>query len=98
MSNIQIRIIEDQHIEDKIVDNPNEVIQQYSIQNATKQNPFIDEEDQIKSYMNSINHNNQHKFAPKPGDKLINREVKYVNIEDELNIQIEIRTDMPTNR
>ncbi len=96
MSNIQIRVIEDQHIEDKVVENPNEVLQQYS--NATKQNPFISEEDQVKSYMNSINPYNQHRFAPKPGDQLINREVKFVNIEDELNIQIEIRTDMPSNR
>jgi hypothetical protein len=98
MSNVQIRVIEDQHIEDKVVNNPNEVIQEYLTKNGANQNPFIDEEDQIKSYLNTQSTNNQYRFAPKPGDRLTNREVKSVNVDDQLNIQIEIRMDMPSNR
>ncbi len=97
MSNIQIRVIEDQYTEDKVIENQKEAIQEYVRKNGVNQNPFIEEEDQIKSHLNQQSNNNYHKFAPKQNDRLTNREVKTIT-EDEFNIQIEIRTDMPTNR
>lgn len=95
---IQIRVIEDQHTEEKTVEQTQEIINQVKREQGINQNPFISEEDQMKAFYNQTTNNPQYKFAPKPGDTLSNREVKSVDFHDDFKIQIEIRTDMPNNR
>ena len=99
MSNgVQVRIIEDQHIEEKVIDNPQEIAQELAIKSGINQNPFIDPQEQVRSYMNNQNKDDYYKFVPKPGDNLSNREVKLVDMTDDFKIQIEIRMDMPSNK
>jgi len=96
-SGIQIRFIEDQHVEDKEVNNT-DAISEFMNKNGINQNPFIDPQDQVQSYLNNQNNNDYYKFVPKPGDQLTNREVKMVDMTDDFKIQIEIKMDMPSNR
>lgn len=95
---VQIKIIEDQHIEEKQVDNPQEAVQEFMNKSGINQNPFIDPQEQVQSYMNNQNNNDYYKFVPKPGDNLSNREVKLVDMTDDFKIQIEIKMDMPSNK
>ncbi len=97
MSGINIRVIEDQQTEEKLIENPEEVIEEYKRSNGINQNPFISEEDQVKSFLNKQNNNDQNKFVPTNNTHSY-REVKVVDVTDDFKIQIEIRTDMPDNK